>query len=343
MKKLLVSFVLLSSWLLILHRLWPEKIANSPVDQSELSTPVAKKEAISSNTSNSARAEIVEIESLPPNESSIVETEAEVENAPSNEIEDETPTVNTDRFKHYNRESPYIVAQRSGDYWVVQGDLLIDEDHLEEDYVEGDYAIAKFPPTRFWDRPQIPFVVDPSANRDVVMEAIEDMNAQTLLELVPWSGEKDYLVFKGHEEARCYSFLGKRGGPQPIALHRKYCKKGQVMHEIMHAIGFVHEQSRADRNDFVEILFQNIEKGKEGQFQMFPRDMSPPLTTDFDFDSILMYPPTAFSKNGNPTIISLDGLSFEANRDYLSESDIFRINELVENMSSFRSSPGIQN
>ena len=40
------------------------------------------------------------------------------------------------------------------------------------------------------------------------------------------------------------------------------CKRtGTVMHEMMHALGIVHEQSRPDRDEFLEVKYGNIKKG----------------------------------------------------------------------------------
>ena len=61
----------------------------------------------------------------------------------------------------------------------------------------------------------------------------------------------------------CYSKFGMLGGEQPISIG-KGCEKhtGIIQHEIFHALGRVHEQSRPDRDQYVTINLQHVEPGK---------------------------------------------------------------------------------
>ena len=61
---------------------------------------------------------------------------------------------------------------------------------------------------------------------------------------------------------RCFSYIGRVGGRQQISIGRGCESVGTVIHEIFHALGRWHEQSRPDRDQFVQILLNNIQPGE---------------------------------------------------------------------------------
>ena len=63
---------------------------------------------------------------------------------------------------------------------------------------------------------------------------------------------------------RCYSPVGRqyrKRGMQELSIGEGCNNKGIIMHELMHALGFWHEQARSDRDDYLEVLWENIKKG----------------------------------------------------------------------------------
>lgn len=106
-----------------------------------------------------------------------------------------------------------------------------------------------------------------------------------------------------------------------------HCSTGSVIHEIGHAIGLYHEQSRCDRDAFVTVNWENITSGKEHNFDNHcgaeGRDLA-----SYDFDSIMHYGSYAFSSNDEPTLVKKDGSTFTVQRDGLSVKDIQAAAEL---------------
>lgn len=122
----------------------------------------------------------------------------------------------------------------------------------------------------------------------------------------------------------CLSYVGMIGGRQELYLGHSCFKIGIILHELMHALGFYHEHCRPDRDDYLYILYENIKSGKEKNFiKMSTKEYK--TVTEFDYNSIMIYGETAFSRNHLPTMIPVDyhyTISNPATKSELSLSDI---------------------
>jgi hypothetical protein len=166
-----------------------------------------------------------------------------------------------------------------------------------------------------------PALTDPARVRNAIalVEA-----ANTGVFFYPRVAEPDYLSFVPSDG--CASFVGRIGGAQSVFL-APACTTGNAAHEILHALGMYHEQSRCDRDAFVEVLFANIQSGRASNFDRLCDGV-----TDYDAyaeGSIMHYPPNAFSANGLPTLRSRRGLdALMGQRDNLSATDVATIRAL---------------
>ncbi len=62
----------------------------------------------------------------------------------------------------------------------------------------------------------------------------------------------------------CYSYVGNRHvGKQILSIGTNCDRIATIEHEFLHALGFWHEQSRADRDDYVTIMWDRISEGTE--------------------------------------------------------------------------------
>jgi len=177
-----------------------------------------------------------------------------------------------------------------------------------------------------WPNGIVPFVAE-EALRQRVAAAIDHWQTRTPIRFVEHTNQQDFISFERQDG--CWSRVGRQGGMQVISLGTG-CGLGPAIHEIGHALGLWHEQSRSDRDQFIEVLLQNVAPNRRHNFDKHIQDADD--LGNYDFDSIMHYPATAFSINGQPTIRARHGQNF-GQRNGLSKGDIAAVKMMYPNLA----------
>lgn len=216
----------------------------------------------------------------------------------------------------------------AGEQIVVEGDILLTpEQQRALASQKGRSAVIVPWQGNKWPNGVMPYILDPAlANPQRTLDAINHWNTLLagVIRIVPRSSEKDYVRFKpASSSGNCSSFIGRTGGEQPVSLGGS-CSTGNVIHEIGHALGLVHEQSREDRDTHVQVSLENT--ASDGNFSVTPWWSDDVVY--YDYGSIMHYPDYGFSNNGKPVITTKPAGIPIGQRSALSAGDIIAICQL---------------
>lgn len=192
-------------------------------------------------------------------------------------------------------------------------------------------AVALADRSYLWPNGEIPYLIDASARDkvDAITWATHVYDSTPLKIRPRIASDRDYVVFRELGDG-CWSYLGRQGGPQDIDVTT--CAGGNVAHELMHAAGFYHEQSRGDRDQYITIMWDEISPEMRSNFDK--RDARGQDIGPYDYASIMHYPSQAGSKSGNPTIVPRVPNVQIGQRDGLSALDRAAIDTLYRGRSS---------
>ncbi|VDM38779.1 unnamed protein product [Toxocara canis] len=181
-----------------------------------------------------------------------------------------------------------------------------------------------------WPDARIPYAISTqytSQSRAKIAKAFDEYRRLTCIKFEPRTdADRDYIYI--FPDDGCYSLVGRVGGKQSVSLSQGCFQKGVILHELMHTAGFFHEQSRADRDDYVTIFWENIKDGLADQFDKYSLRVIDHLGTKYDYSSVMHYSTTAFSKNGLPTIQPKQANAEIGQRTQFSDTDVYKLNKL---------------
>ncbi|KAF7491962.1 Zinc metalloproteinase nas-8 [Sarcoptes scabiei] len=210
-------------------------------------------------------------------------------------------------------------------YIYYEGDMMIQE--------SDEKKVAMYTAKR-WPHGRIPYIMEnkfSDEERAAIARGMMILQERTCIRFLPkQASDHDYVLMK--RGPGCAAHVGKIGGQQWVILGDGCYSLETVTHELMHSVGFIHEQSRPDRDEHVEIVWNNIKPNAKRNFKKHEFDYLADHGFPYDLMSVMHYRQYAFSKNRKPTIVPKRPVPYLRCRglDCPSELDIEKINFLYK-------------
>lgn len=180
---------------------------------------------------------------------------------------------------------------------LIEGDIVIpsnrEEDPLDARKATPDSSV-------YWPRGEVIYTYHESINsaeRAVIEAAMQHWRQHTCITFRPRQAGDYYFIRFRSDTQGCWSLVGRQadraGQGQDVSIGAGCANLNVVVHEIGHVIGFYHEQSRSDRDEYIDIVWSNVLPGYSLQFR---KESDVSYGIPYDLTSTMQYPQWAFSK-----------------------------------------------
>ncbi|XP_055354992.1 high choriolytic enzyme 1-like isoform X3 [Paramacrobiotus metropolitanus] len=160
-------------------------------------------------------------------------------------VSDELPT------DWRNRLHPSITSEKR----MSQSDIIWVNDTMDNGMFAAPSLNDTASSSLYWPRNGrcIPYSLHPSVDHSLRMQiqtAMKTIERRTeCLSFTPRTNESEYIQITSYERQGCESEIGRKIGRATRTNLGKGClDQGTILHELLHALGFYHEQNRPDRD-----------------------------------------------------------------------------------------------
>lgn len=194
----------------------------------------------------------------------------------------------------------------SEEHETVLGDMILSDEQMKFLYsTDNTKRLGLASPFAQWPNATVFYDVDKSVDekgKELVIAAMNYIQDVSCVHFQPREEATQHYVLIKSGRA-CSSKVGRREGPQPMIIDSNLCSQGSIIHELLHALGFLHMHTSNDRDAHIDINWENIRDDARINFKQFVAHVSM-FKTDYDVDSITHYSGVAFAKDkSKPTIV----------------------------------------